>query len=272
MSAWRDGRVLAGVESSFADDRGLLLGDGVFETILVVDGVATLLDRHVARMSASAAFFGISIPTSFGAMVAEALSELHAAERRPRRGALRVTLTRGRGRGLAPRGGPPGLVMTFDALPDVAAGAPAAPASARVVASPRIDPLDPLAGHKTLSSMARVEARRAALAAGADVALVTTIDGDVAEADAANLFVVLDGEIVTPPLDRGVLPGITRARVLETAQCVERPVSCAEVMRASEAFLTSSLDGVRPLESIDGRALAAPGAAAMRTARALQGT
>jgi len=116
VSAWADGRVLAADDARRADDRGLLLGDGLFETIHVVDGRAALLDRHLARLTASAASVRIPLPASLAATVAGALAELHAAEGRPSRGALRVTLTRGRGRGLSPLGGPPGLVLTFDAL------------------------------------------------------------------------------------------------------------------------------------------------------------
>jgi len=269
MKAWTGGRVIDVNAAVAADDRGLLLGDGLFETILVEDGRAALLARHVARMTTSAARLGFATPSSLEETVAAALVELHAADGRPRRAALRVTLSRGRGRGLTPRPGPSLLTCTFDALPDVERGAPASPVAGVIVATPRIDPLDPLAGHKTLSSMARVEARRAAVAASADVALLATIDGDVAEADAANLFVVLYGELVTPPLDRGVLPGITRARCLEAERCAERRVSPEELMRASEAFLTSSLDGVRPLASVNGRAFASPGPAALRLARRL---
>jgi branched-chain amino acid aminotransferase len=267
MSVWADGRVLSSDEARYADDRGLLLGDGLFETVHVLDGRAPFLDRHLARLAASAAALRLPLPSSLAATVDGALPSLHAAEGRPRRGALRVTATRGRAvvRGLTPTDGPPSLVLSLAALGDV----DPRPLVAHVVAAPRIDPRDPLAGHKTLSRMALVHARRTALDRGADVALLTTIDGDVAEADAANLFVVLGGELVTPPLDRGVLPGITRARCLEAERCVERPISRDELGRAEEAFLTSSLDGVRALSEIDGRSLAAPGPAAARLARRL---
>ena len=128
--------------------------------------------------------------------------------------------------------------------------------------------------HKTLSRMSRVHARMAARARGADVALLVTIDGDVAEADAANVFVVLDGVLVTPPRDRGILPGITRERCLAACAAdgltfVERPLRTSEVARAAETFLTSSLDGVRPLSAIVGRKIVAPGPVATSLARVL---
>jgi branched-subunit amino acid aminotransferase/4-amino-4-deoxychorismate lyase len=266
MSAWRGGRVLVGDEASLAVDRGLLLGDGLFETVLVVDGRAMFLDRHLARLTASAAALRFPLPPSLAETVDVALADLHVADGRPLRGALRVNATRGVGRGLTARAGAPGLVVTFEALPDEAA---TTPLKARVVAAPRIDPRDPLSGRKTLSRMPFVHARRVATDRGADVALLTTIDGDVAEADAANLFVVVDGSLVTPPLDRGVLPGITRARCLQLEKTVERTISVADLARAEEAFLTSSLDGVRPLAEIDERALGGPGVASLRMARGL---
>lgn len=275
MSAvWWGGRVVGPEEAPLADDRGLILGDGLFETVLVVDGAAPLLVRHLARLGASASGLGVPLPPALGGEIGRALPALFSAEGGPRRAALRVTVTRGRGRGLVPPGGPPGLVISLAALPDMPRGEPAPAASACVVPGPRVDPLDPLAGHKTLSAMPRVHARRVAQELGAEIALLSTIDGDVCEADAANLFVVVDGAVVTPPLDRGCLPGITRARCLEALARParlreERRVLQRDLASCEEAFVTSSLDGVRPLREIDGRPLEAPGPIATALARAL---
>src|SRR6185436_12808659 len=108
----------------------------------------------------------------------------------------------------------------------------------------------------------------------ADVALLATLDGDVCEGDAANLFVVVDGVVVTPALDRGVLPGITRGRSLDLfaragRPCKQASISPRDLARVDEAFLTSSLDGVRPLRAIDGRTLVAPGPVSIWLARCL---
>jgi branched-chain amino acid aminotransferase len=275
VSVWWGGRVADDGEVPLAGDRGLLLGDGLFETVLVVDGIARHLDRHLARLAASAAALRLPLPESLASTVAGTLGEMVAREGRPRRGALRITVTRGSGRGLTPSGGLPGLVLGFGALPVCGRDEIAQPAAARIVAAPRIDPRDPLAGHKVLSYMPRVHARREAIERGADVALLTTVDGDVCEADAANLFVVVGGEVVTPPLDRGVLPGITRARCIDALAragrpSLERPISVGELARADEVFLTSSLDGVRPVSSVDGHGLAAPGPVARWLAPCLE--
>jgi branched-subunit amino acid aminotransferase/4-amino-4-deoxychorismate lyase len=123
--------------------------------------------------------------------------------------------------------------------------------------------------------MPRVHARRTANEAGADIALLTTVDGDVCEADAANVFAVIDGAVVTPSLDRGVLPGITRARCIEAlvregCAARERRVEPGELERASEWFLTSSLDGIRPLRAIGERTFVVPGPVASRLARCIE--
>jgi branched-chain amino acid aminotransferase len=270
VSVWTGGRALPDGESGAAGDRGLLLGDGLFETIHVRDGVALHLDRHLGRLQHSADALGIPFPARLAASVAEALPELLRVEASPARAALRLCLTRGRGRGLVPKEtSAPGQWISLSGLDDRPRGEPSPAVSAVVVPSPRVDPTHPLAGHKSLSAGGWVMARRAALAAGADVALLSTVDGDVVEGDSANLFLVVGGSLLTPPLARGVLPGITRTRVLETSAAIERVLAAEDLLGASEAFLTSSLAGVQPLRSIDGRRLLAPGPVAVAVAARL---
>lgn len=274
MSVWRDGRVAGDDDVPLADDRAFLLGDGLFETVLVRAGRAALLARHAQRLLASGRALGVAVPPGIGEIAAEALPLLWEREGAPARAALRITVSRGRGRGLASAHAPVSPVLQLTALPPAAGGEPARPVRAVVVRFPRIDPADPLAGHKTLSAMPRVQARRAAREAGADVALLATTGGDVCTADAANLFVVVSGRVLTPPLDRGVLPGITRRRVLDAlaehgVPAEEAPIDARRLADAEEAFLTSSLDGVTPLASVGGRTLDAPGGVARRLARCI---
>lgn len=241
-------------------DRGLHLGDGLFETILLTAGEPVRLDAHLARLARSAGILGITVPADLDGKVRAAAARLWTDDGRPPRAALRVVVSRGTWAGLEPSGGPAGLHVAVHPL------GPAGDAPLRLVVAdrPRIDPAAPLSGHKTLSWMSHVEARRAARALGADAALLLTTDGDVAETDAANLFAVVGGRVVTPSLDRGVLPGITRMSILETLRACgvpteERRLSLDELGSASEVFVTSSLAGVRAVAAVGERGYAAPG-------------
>ncbi len=245
-----------------ATDRGFLLGDGLFETLLVVDGETRFLSRHLDRMRASGTELCVPVPGNLDVLAREPIDRLWREAGEPRRAALRVTLSAGKGRGLVPAAPPtPRVDVALSALP---AEPETAPLRGVTVAAHRIDPSSASAGHKTLSWLPFVLARREALARGADVALLTTIEGDICEADHANIFVARKGVIVTPSLDRGVLPGITRARVLSAARSAgrvieERPLTVDDFDAADEAWLTSSLNGVRALGSVDDRSLPAPG-------------
>jgi branched-subunit amino acid aminotransferase/4-amino-4-deoxychorismate lyase len=274
MSVWWGGAARSDDEVPLASDRALLLGDGLFETVLVSGGRAVRLAAHLERLARSAERFAITLPAGLEDTLAAAVPALWERERGPSRGALRITVSRGAGRGLAVPAGAAGLVVSFARLPDAPLGEPAPPATAVILDAPRVDPRDPLAGHKVISAMHRVEARRAANAAGADIALLLTTDGDVCEADAANVFAVLAGVVVTPPLDRGVLPGITRRACLdalahEGRPCAERRLARNEIAVATEVFLTSSLEGVRPLRRVGADEVAGAGPAAKWLARCI---
>jgi branched-chain amino acid aminotransferase len=263
MSVWWGGAARGDDEVPLASDRALLLGDGLFETVLVRSGGAVRLAAHLERLARSAERFAIPLPAGLADMLAAAVPALWEREGRPSRGALRITVSRGTGRGLAAPAGAAGLLVSFGRLSDAPLGVPAPPATAVILDAPRVDPRDPLAGHKVISAMH-----------GADVALLVTTDGDVCEADAANVFAVLAGVVVTPPLDRGVLPGITRRACLdalarEGRPWAERRLARNEIALASEAFLTSSLEGVRPLRRVGADEVTGAGPAAIWLARCI---
>ena len=97
--------------------------------------------------------------------------------------------------------------------------------TAWIVDQPRIDPLSLLSGHKTTSSMWRVLAHETARNLGADLALLKTLEGDVAEADSASVYAVIDDTVVTPPLTRGILPATTRAFIIDELAADGRPMA-----------------------------------------------
>lgn len=227
-------------------DRGLLLGDGLFETMRAADGAPLRLTRHLARLRQGAAVLRLPLPWSDEALAAALRDTLAANDLAA--GVLRLTLTRGPApRGLLPPTEPaPTLLMAASPLP------PAMPSAHAVIArSTRRNEHSPLARCKTLNYLDNVLARIEAEERGAGEALLLNTAGRLAETTIANLFAVIDGTLLTPPVEDGALPGVMRATVLQEAQAVERPILSADLVRASEAFLTSSL-GIRPLLSVDG--------------------
>ena len=238
-------------------DRGLLLGDGLFETIAAEQGAPLFFARHWRRLRAGAALLGIPLPWGAQAVLRACRALLAANDLARRPAALRLTLTRGPGpRGLLPPRNPrPTLLLA--AFPRDPAPPPA---RALLVETPRRNDRSPLSRIKSLSALDAVLARRQAERAGVEEALLLNTQDRLACAAAANLFLVCGGVLCTPPLAEGVLAGITRERVLEAAAalglaCAERPLHPAALGEAEEAFLTNSLIGIRPLVAVDGRPL-----------------
>lgn len=260
MIVWLDGRLVP-VEAARIDprDRGLLLGDGLFETMRAVGGRVPLLDRHLRRLRAGAALLGIG-PVAGDAAIAAACADLLRANGLAD-AALRLTLTRGPGpRGLLP----PAESMPVILLAAFPPPAPPPPATAILATLTRRNEHSPLAGLKSLAYLDQLLALREARAAGADDALLRNTAGRLACATAANLFLVMAGGLLTPLLGEGVLPGITRGLVLELAAalgiaCREEPLPVEAVAQAEGAFLTSSLVGLRPLVALDGRQIGSGG-------------
>jgi len=117
-----------------------------------------------------------------------------------------------------------------------------------------------LSGLKTLNYLDNLLARAEARRAGADEAILLNTSGQLAEAAASNLFIVADGCVVTPPIEAGILPGITRACVLELCgtegiSIQEQPLELHQLRAAEEVFLTNSLMEIMPLTSFAGKAI-----------------
>jgi branched-subunit amino acid aminotransferase/4-amino-4-deoxychorismate lyase len=228
------------------DDRGLLLGDGLFETLLWRDGELILAEAHWARMAAGGAVLGLPAPTleTFGDRAVAAVAKAGLGEARA---AVRVTLTAGSGgRGLDR---PAELQSRLFAT---AAPSPRPQKSASLaIASVRRNEASPTSRLKTLAYLDNVLARREARAAGADEAVMLNTKGELACAAAANLFWIEAGALATPADETGCLPGIMLAQVIDAARRLGVEVRAARVgvealERAEAIFLTSSLLGVRP--------------------------
>ncbi|MBR7621588.1 aminotransferase class IV [Phenylobacterium sp. 20VBR1] len=233
------------------DDRGLLLGDGLFETVLARSGELVALAAHLDRMVAGCVVLGLPAPDRGEAerLMRRALVE---AGLETARAAVRLTYTAGSGgRGLdRPAEAAPRLFCTA-----AASSVPATPARL-MISSVRRNEGSPASRLKTLSYLDNVLARREASLAGADEAVMLNGAGQVACAAAANLFWVRGGEVFTPALTCGVLDGIVRRQVMTAVSVSEVAVGVEALAGAEAIFLTNSLIGVREVASLDGRSLA----------------
>jgi branched-chain amino acid aminotransferase len=250
---WVDGKVQdAEAATVRALDHGLTVGDGVFETCKVTDGVPFALTRHLQRLDRSAA--GLGLPLADHAVVRDAVSAVLAA--RPfALGRLRLTWTGGPGPLGSDRAG---------AEPTLVVAAQLASPWPQDIGAVRVpwtrNERSATAGLKTTSYAENVVALAYARERGGNEALFANTRGGLCEGTGSNVFVVLDGELVTPPLDAGPLAGITRALLLEWATdeglpCVERSLPFDVLDRVDEVLLTSSTRDVQPVARLDGRAL-----------------
>ncbi|MBB6305860.1 aminotransferase class IV [Xanthobacter tagetidis] len=247
MMLWLGDRLTAEEAARISPlDRGFTLGDGLFETLRLSGGAVLRLEAHLARLAAGARVLGLPMPSlDLGAALAATAQANGLLD-----GVLRLTLTRGTGpRGVLPPAAPsPTLVIA------AAPAGPALPPARLVIAeTTRRNELSPLAQVKSLNYLDGILARQEAARRGADDAVLLNTKERVAETTIANLFALIDGALVTPPLADGVLPGVMRAAVMaEGAE--ERPLGAFDLERAGEIFLTSAL-GIRSVSAIEGRAL-----------------
>ncbi|MGE4062384.1 MAG: aminotransferase class IV [Rhodospirillaceae bacterium] len=236
------------------DDRGFTLGDGLFETIAVRKSAPKRIAAHLARLRDGAGVLGIPVPYT-DAKIAELAASVIAANA-VTEGALRLTLTRGPGaRGISPPASPrPTFLMTVGPLP------PSDPIALIVAEATRRNQASPLARVKALGYLDNILARREAEEAGADDAVLLNTEGRVAETSVANVFCLIAGGLVTPPVSEGALPGVMRAEVIRLARAEERPIEVADLEASSEIFVSNAL-GIRPAVRLNGRAVGdgAPG-------------
>ncbi|MBL6927871.1 MAG: aminotransferase class IV [Rhodospirillales bacterium] len=253
MKLWLNGNLVSDDQARIrVDDRGFLLGDGVFETIAVRDFQPLRLDRHLARLAQGLRVCGIT--PAFSRDDLEAALRRTAGENAIEHGTLRLTVSRGP----APRGLHPPATSSPSVLITAFAQslAPPKPVRAVIAASTRRNEYSPLSRIKSLNYLEGILALMEAGQRGAEEALLLNTAGFLAEASAANLFCVIDGITVTPPIEDGALPGVMRAAVIEAIGAVEQSITPDQLESASEVFLTNS-GGVRPVVAIDGRQIGA---------------
>lgn len=250
---WHEGRVTAADEARVAaTDRGLLYGDGVFETLRAYGGEPFRLAAHVKRLLAGAAALRITPPCGPDELAEAVRETLRAGDLRE--AYLRITLTRGVGGapGELTASGPPTLLI--HARPYAGYPAELYERGMRAMfARARRNETSPLARIKSLNYLDNCLARAQAADEGLDEAVMLNTRGRVAEATAANLFIVRAGRVVTPPVSDGILPGITREVVIELVPVAQESFGPVEFWSAQEAFLTNSLMEIMPLVALRAR-------------------
>ncbi|MGY6768425.1 aminotransferase class IV [Komagataeibacter sp. NFXK3] len=248
LPVWLNGRIIDQAEARIDPaDRGLLLGDGLFETMRVAGGVVRHFPLHMDRLAHGAGV--LMLPPPDRGLIAQAAADLLAACG-VQNGALRLTLTRGPGpRGLLP---PPEVRPTV--LLTATASLPPATPVRLVTASHRRDEESVLSRIKSLNYLPSILARMEAAGRGADDALLLNRAGHVAETSASTLVAIIEGEALTPPVHDGALPGIARGVLLAAGLLRESRLSPAMLRGAGAVFALNSLSA-REVVAIDGHEL-----------------
>jgi branched-chain amino acid aminotransferase len=242
---WLDGAVYDDPSQATiaGTDHGLLVGDGVFETLKVTEQGAFAVRRHLNRLTRSAA--ALHLPSPDHGQIREAIDAVLDGRDFPR-GKLRITYTGGRGPlGSETAYGPPTLIVAL------APADPAPPLTSIVTAPWTRNEHGALAGVKSISYAENVRGLGYAAERGATEAIFLNTEGHVCEGTGTNIFLVFGDTVVTPPLHSGPLAGVTRELIMEWSPVVERELTLAAAQWADEVFITSSMRDVQGVERWD---------------------
>ncbi|MEM1584614.1 MAG: branched-chain-amino-acid transaminase [Nitrososphaerota archaeon] len=240
-------------------DHGLLYGDGVFEGIRSYNGVVFRLIEHIDRLYDSAKTIMLDIPITKQEMVNVVLETLR--KNKLKDAYIRLVVTRGVGDlGLDPRKcSKPSIIVIAQPMEPLLGKEVKEKGVRLVISSVRRDRVDATTHQaKTLNYLNSILAKVDAINAGVDDAILLDERGFVSEASAANLFIVKSDVIATPPQTAGILPGITRATVIELAKKIgysveERDITPHELLTADEVFLTGTAAEIVPVVEVNRR-------------------
>ena len=261
MTVWINGELLPDDDARVSVfDHGLVVGDGVFETIKVAAGVPFALTRHLQRLRRSALGLGLPEP-DLDAIRAGALAVVADFGAAPL-ARMRITFTGG----LSPLGSERPASPSATAIVAMSvAKFPTETVDVTVVPWPRNE-RGALSGLKTTSYGENVRALAYAYERGGGEAIFANTVGQLCEGTGSNVFVVQGGRLLTPPLSSGCLAGVTRALVIEWAGAEEADLPLDALASADEAFLSGTTRDVQPIRNVDGKPLAAVGGPVTRKA------
>lgn len=230
-------------------DRGFTLGDGVFETLLVLNGRICLLSQHLERLSEGLQILAIDLDPSRFSL--ENLLQEAVEHNQLTTGILRLTVSRGTGqRGLVhdPAAQPTVVITPSLGQPNFS------PVRLILAQNTRRNEFSPLSRIKSLNYLDNVLAQQGAIAQAADDALLMNTRGYLTESSVANVCIKLAGQWVTPPVEAGLLPGVIRRRLLERGDVGLHPLTPADLEQAEALILCNSL-GIRPVLIWENRSL-----------------
>jgi branched-chain amino acid aminotransferase len=246
-AVWLDGAIVDEAEAKVSVfDHGLTVGDGVFETLKIIGGRPFALRRHVERLRRSARGLGLDVPLA-DTRLRDAIDDVLAAAALTA-ARLRITVTGG----IAPPGSGRGAAGPTVILA-VAPLDPWEPDTVAVTVPWPRNERSAVAGLKTTSYAENVVALAEAHKQGASEAILPNLAGNLCEGTGTNVFAVVGGRLLTPPLSAGCLAGVTRALLLEQLpDADEDDIPMAALAAADEVLLTSSTRDVQPVRMLDG--------------------
>jgi branched-chain amino acid aminotransferase len=242
-------------------DHGFLFGYGVYETLRTYDRIPFLFDRHMKRLRASASAIYVPVPVDDAEMLRRIEDTMRAVPGLGE-GYIRILLTRGAGEfSYDPKAAPePTLAIIVKNFPE--------PAAEKFERGIRIATVSVMRNHpqsvnpriKSNNLLNNALAMQEALGKGAEEALLKNHRGEIAECSQSNVFIVRNGRALTPPLDAGLLAGITREFVFEVGREAGIPVAEAtlreeDVLGADEAFITGTTREITPVVAVDGKTI-----------------
>ncbi|MGN0820320.1 MAG: branched-chain-amino-acid transaminase [Akkermansia sp.] len=261
MKIWLDGKLVDEAEAQVSVfDHGVLYGDGCFEGIRFYSGKVFRLEEHIKRLFDSMRYLMLSLPWSFEE-VCRATEETVAASGQ-QDGYIRLVVTRGKGDlGLNPRNCPKSSMFIIVQNIALYPKEMYENGLSIITSSYRRPNPDVLCMQvKSLNYLNGISAKIEAVQQGAGEALLLNQQGNVAECTGDNIFIVRNGEVITPPLTDGALGGITRHAVMDL--CAELGIPCRvcsinrfDVLSADECFLTGTAAEVIAVSSLDGRTI-----------------
>lgn len=253
LKFWKNGKFFEETKACVSlSDRGFLYGDGIFETMRAYDGAVFMLEAHMERLFASLEVVKIKPPFSKAALKSAVRSCIR--KNALKSAYIRLTITRGEGKfGIDVSGlGRSNAVIAAKELIGPPEEFYERGIKVIVAKSTRQNESSPLARVKSLNFLNYVMARMEAREKGFDEAVILNTKGYVAEGASSNIFIVKGGCLITPSVESGILPGVTRGVIMDIAAkhkivVTARRIGAPELLSADEIFITNSIQEVVPV-------------------------